>query len=137
MTAHESVEPTVEQLLLRLDEEADAALSTPDLTALTSLFASDYLHTHSNGLRQNRSEYFDRISAKVEVPTRERSNVVVEMHGDIAVTAGDSDIHYVGGRDLYKRYVRVWRRSDAGWELIAHHNLAAVDREPDYVAQRR
>lgn len=121
----------VEEALLRLDEEVDVALSTPDLPALLRLMAEDYVHAHSHGLRQSRAEFLDRLAQRDDVPVREQGNVVAESHGDIAITAGDVDVRYGGKRpDVYKRYVRVWRRTDAGWALISHRNLAAKDREP-------
>jgi ketosteroid isomerase-like protein len=112
-----------------LDQRIDTAMSDRDSAVLESLLADEFIYTHSNGRSQPKSEFIAAIIQRADPPRRVLSDVHVELHGDIAVTRGDLDIHYLDDRpDLFMRYVRIYRQFGEEWRAISHRTTYATDR---------
>jgi ketosteroid isomerase-like protein len=123
--------PSAVQTLRDLDQAIDTAMSERDGAALEAALADDFIYTHSNGRGQPKSEFVAAIVQRSDPPRRLLSDVHDELHGDIAVTRGNLDIHYPDDRpDLFMRYVRVYRRFGSAWRAISHRTVYATDRKP-------
>ena len=114
-----------------LDQTIDTAMSRQDRSVLNSALADDFIYTHSNGRSQPKEEFITGVLHRTDPPERIVSDVHGEVHGDIAVTRGNLDIHYHDDRpNLYMRYVRVYRRAGSDWLAISHRTVYATDRRP-------
>jgi hypothetical protein len=117
--------------LIALDARIDELASAGNLDALRPLLADDYVYTHSTGHSQDKAEWLDSLVPLGGQRQRVPSSIEAEQHGDIAVTRANLDIVWRDGRPTaYNRYVRVWRRSATGWQVISQATLKAADREP-------
>jgi hypothetical protein len=115
--------------LLGLDPKMDTAMALGDGATLEALLAPDFIYTHASGNSQNKRDFIDAILKRENRPRRDLSEIAAEVHGDVAVTRGNLDVVYYDERQpLYFRYVRVHRRSDAGWQPISHRTVYAKDR---------
>ncbi len=116
----------------RVDQRIDSAMSAQDRGLLTSLLAEDFIYTHSNGRSQPRDEFIAGVLQRSDPPDRLLNDVHGEVHGDIAVSRGNLDIHYHDDRpNLYMRYVRVYRRAGDDWLAFSHRTVYATDRKPE------
>jgi hypothetical protein len=120
-----------EDLLRQQDQAIDTAMSDRDAASLDALLADEFIYTHSNGRSQPKPEFVAAILQRSDPPRRVLNDVQVEMHGDIAVSRGNLDIHYSDNRpDLFMRYVRVYRLFGSNWRAISHRTVYATDRNP-------
>jgi hypothetical protein len=118
------------QQLAARDVAFDDAVSQAAVEQLEALLAPDFVYTHTGGQRQSRGEFLATVATRRGHSTRRVSGISVELHGAIAVTAGDLTISYQSGRaDHYLRYVRVHRRDDGAWSTISHCTFEALDRD--------
>src|SRR5436190_16641904 len=102
-----------------LDQTIDTAMSRQDRSVLSSALADDFIYTHSNGRSQPKEEFMAGVLRRADPPDRILGDVHGELHGDIAVTRGNLDIHYHDDRpNLYMRYVRVYRRAGLEWLAV-------------------
>jgi hypothetical protein len=56
------------------------------------------------------------------------SGARAELHGDVAVVAGDVDIVWNDRPTKYNRYVRIFRLVDGVWKAISQRTVPAPDR---------
>ena len=124
MTTAESTAET----LLRLDASIDAAASDADAAGLDGLLADDFVYTHSTGLAQSKAEWIASLTPLAGRRRRVVSGARAELHGDVAVVAGDVDIVWVDGTRKLNRYVRVFRRQGDTWRAISQRTVPASDR---------
>jgi hypothetical protein len=111
-----------------LDLKIDELASQADLPGLTLLLADDFTYIHSNGNRQDRAEWLQSLLPLVDRRRRVASNVVVDLHDDIAIASGDLDIVWNDRPTVTNRYVRVYRHSGETWRAIGQRTVPAPDR---------
>jgi hypothetical protein len=119
----------IETALSRSDVSIDELASKGDLAALSAILADDFVYSHSTGLVQNKDEWLGSLEPLVGRRNRVATSTGVEVHGDIAVVKGEVDIVWFDAPTKCNRYVRVYRRGDAGWRAISQVTLPALDRE--------
>ena len=114
--------------LAAIDARIDELASKADLDALRQVLADDFVYVHSNGNRQDRAEWLDSLVPLAGKRERVVSNVQVDLHGDIAVVAGDLDIVWQDRPTVTNRYVRVLRKDGDAWRAISQRTVPAPDR---------
>jgi nitrate reductase assembly molybdenum cofactor insertion protein NarJ len=82
-----NAQQVIEQLIA-LEERRGAALVERNRTQLEALFSSDLVHIHSTGIQMNKSELIDYVMNVLEFLTVTRSELVVKVHGDVAIMTG-------------------------------------------------
>jgi len=103
-----------------------AAATAGDAATLEGLIADDVVYTHSNGHRDDRRMYLDRVAAGLYSQLNvEHSPDQIWVFGDIAVVVGTQvNSGKVGTFDWTEPRESVsldaWRRHDGRWQLIAH-----------------
>jgi ketosteroid isomerase-like protein len=111
-----------------LDTHIDELASEADLSAMAVLLADDFVYVHSNGNRQNKSEWLESLMPLAGRRRRVASQVAVELHRDIAIATGDLDVVWNDGHTVRNRYVRVYRYDGESWRAIAQRTVPALDR---------
>jgi ketosteroid isomerase-like protein len=103
-----------------LDAAFDAAFSAGDTETLAALLADDFVYTHSTGVSQAKEVFVEYVAGRQSRSVRRTSDVIVQLHADVAVIYGNLTISYSTGRpDHYLRYVRVYRSTLEAWKPIA------------------
>jgi ketosteroid isomerase-like protein len=72
--------------LLALEQQRCDAINRKDWQALTAMLRDDLVHVHANGLTQDKAEYLQHVAARPR--HTERRDLVVRVHGDMAVMTG-------------------------------------------------
>jgi hypothetical protein len=110
--------------VLAAEDRRYQAMLDADLDALDALCADELSYTHSSGVRDTKTEYFDKIRSGYYVYHRIDHPVErVEIAGDTAVVLGRmaADIHSNGvPKALDCLALAVWIRSAGTWRLLAY-----------------
>jgi ketosteroid isomerase-like protein len=141
--------------VLEAEARVEAANEAGDIGALTSIMANDFSFVGGNGTTQDRDGWISNVLGRRQTPagkeqaaaTVERAASLsrgtvllltglrvgesdeheVEVHGDVALANRRYFIHDPDGSERCLRYVRLYRRTDAGWRLVSHRYIHAVD----------
>ena len=124
MATTESVADT----LVHLDARIDQTASEGDFAGLDPLLAEDFIYAHSTGAVQTKQEWVDSLRPLVGKRRRVVSGARAELHGDVAIVAGDVDIVWNDRPTKLNRYVRVFRLVDGDWKAISQRTVPAPDR---------
>jgi hypothetical protein len=119
---------TAADALVRLDASIDEAASDGDFARLDGLLADDFIYTHSTGTVQDKAEWVESLKPLTGKRRRVVSGARAELHGDVAVVAGDVDIVWTDRETKLNRYVRVFRLVDGAWKAISQRTVPAPDR---------
>lgn len=99
-----------------------AAQIGADTAAMEEILADELQYTHSNGLVDTKRSYIDAIANKVfDYRSADRTDVAVEVIGDMAMFTGRVAMHVVaGGRDVNidGRYSAIWVKRDGRWQFV-------------------
>ena len=114
--------------LRALDLRIEAAVSGRDAAALETLLADDYVYTHSTGNVQGKGEYIAAATGRPDPVDRRLSGIEAEVHGDIAITTGNLEMHFSDRKREPNRlrYLRVYRLRGSVWQPICHRTLPAA-----------
>ena len=123
---------SVELELRTADAARDAALKAGDTTALSKLYADEFLMITSAGqLRTKRDQLRDIGSAAVQHQGPAERILHITLHDDVAVVHGESDPGTLvtdGSVDWRRRrYTRVYVHRDSRWQLLATHISVVTD----------
>lgn len=109
--------------ILQADAERYSAMREGDLMRLDALLADDLTYTHSSGSCDNKREYLAAMASGrfryLEIRT---SDVQVRIHGAVAVMVGRARFRAMVDdveRLLDNRFLSVWTRSGASWQMAA------------------
>ena len=117
--------------VLAADERRYRAMAAADLEALDELCADELSYAHSNGARDTKAEYFEKVRTgyydyhRIDHPVER-----VEVVGDTAIVVGRmiADLDSGGVRKTIDNLaLAVWTRVDGSWRLLAY----APTRPPD------
>jgi ketosteroid isomerase-like protein len=75
----------------RLEDDRMKALMGADSGALAELLGDDLVHIHANGHLENKQQYLDSVSTKLEFIRVERPSLEVRAYGDVAIATGVLD----------------------------------------------
>lgn len=100
------------------------AFNERDIATLDTLLADDLVYTHSNGMREGKRAFLDRLETGISRFSRGRVlEASVQIHGDIGVFNGrfvltlTTSDHVV---DIDSRQLSVWRRAEGNrWQQFA------------------
>ena len=110
--------------VLAAEDRRYQAMLDADLDTLDALCADALSYTHSNGVRDTKAEYFDKVRSGYYVYHRIDHPVErVEVAGDAAVVVGrmTADLDSGGKRKTIDCLaIAVWTRSGDGWRLLAY-----------------
>jgi ketosteroid isomerase-like protein len=110
--------------VLAAEDRRYQAMLDADLDTLDALCADELSYTHSNGVRDTKAEYFDKVRSGYYVYHRIDHPVErVEVVGDAAVVVGrmTADLDSGGARkSIDCLAIAVWTRSGDGWRLLAY-----------------
>lgn len=112
------------------DQARYEAMQAADTRALEALLSPDFTYVHRNGLSETRDQYLRRLQAReVEYGRARREDVELRLHGDTAVMTGRlrMGLRFAGGRapvELDNRFLAVWIKFEAGWQLVAWSSTA-------------
>jgi len=114
----------LERELRAVDAARNAALRASDTTALSRLYADEFLIITSTGqLRTKRDQLRDIGAATVQHQGPDERILQLTLQGDVAVVQGESDPGTLitdGKLDLRRRrYTRVYVRRGGRWQLLA------------------
>ena len=104
-----------------------AAASAGDAAAVAELFCDDVLYSHSNGLREGKGAYLERVESGMYRELKiEHEPDHVWVLGDVAVVAATQAStgkvgHYEWPEPKQSVSLDVWCRRDGRWQLLAHH----------------
>ena len=116
--------PSDSALLAGLDGEIETAVVQGDTAALDTLYAPDFRFTHSTGTVDGRAEWLRRATAEPKpFQSRTVDSVSVEMHGSTALTSGRLWATPRDGPGYVVRYVRLYVRHGARWQLTSHRSV--------------
>jgi ketosteroid isomerase-like protein len=135
--------PTMEQEILRQEEQLAEAKRSLDLGAIDRMYADDLLLTGIMGeptcsktaiIDEVKRGIAERESARasgrpLEVST-ENEDIKVVRHGDTAVANYRFVVKMKGPAvDVSRRYraTNVWMKQDGGWQIIAAHMSFVLD----------
>jgi hypothetical protein len=110
--------------VLELEDRRYQAMLDADLEILDRLCADELSYTHSNGVRDTKAEYFEKVRTGYYVYHRIDHPVErVEIAGDAAVVVGrmTADLRSGGAeKTIDCLAIAVWTRSAGTWRLLAY-----------------
>src|SRR5215471_17004526 len=93
-----SLRQTDEQQILALFEAGDRALMNADISALSEIFADDYVQYNDAGQPFTKQEILDKLrSGDIRYPSIVSTGRNVRLFGDMAVVHGSEDDEVVAG----------------------------------------
>ncbi len=110
--------------VLAAEERRYRAMLDADLAALDELCADELSYAHSNGARDTKAEYFDKVRSgyydyhRIDHPVER-----VEVVGDAAIVVGRmiADLDSGGVRKTIDNLaLAVWTRDGGSWRLLAY-----------------
>lgn len=130
--------------IVALEQDIENGITQRNTRFLDSTFAPTFQWTHfgSADRRETRPQFLAALerapSAAVgRTVARTADSIVVEVHGDIALTTGRTHVVRTGGtdfrfQDFTVRYVRLYRRNETHtrWQLVTHRATALTQGPP-------
>lgn len=116
-------DPRIVAELEAIDDRRSAAAVAKDRATLEALLAPDMRYVHSSAVMEDRATYIERTCTGWYdytglTPIKREWRV----WGDTALCNGDVRIQVVARgapKDFVSRYLQVWRRSGAGWQMAS------------------
>lgn len=117
---------TIEQQILRLENERCRALVQRDVQALAGLMDDRLVHVHATGKVDDKAQYLEMVAQHIDFLSVERADMSVRVHGDTAIASGRLEqaivLRQSGEQRLMKAYAtQVWIRGEDGWRQCAFH----------------
>jgi Domain of unknown function (DUF4440) len=111
-------------MLAVVDATIEMAVVRGDTGALDTLYAADFRFTHSTGEVDDRRAWLQRAAASPRLfRSRTVDSVAVEVHGPVALTAGQLTVVPLADPAYVVRYVRLYTKQGKRWELKSHRSL--------------
>lgn len=130
--------------------ERDKAFVAGDETKVAQFMSEDYLQTDVSGNVEDKQDWLNEYyrplapllkSGKTQLPTFNRSEMVVRELGDTVVVAGKGTLKFLGanpwnsnatyspGPPLAYRFTHVWIERGGAWKLAVIHNAIPAERK--------
>ena len=114
----------VTQLIRTLEQVRYDAMIAADIAALDGLLAPELIYTHSNGERDSKGSYLDRVQGAHFVYhsiSHRVEEVIVYPHTAIVTGIMQADVTVAGQRrQLNNNNLAVWIRREGRWCLSAY-----------------
>lgn len=117
---------TGDGLFRELERELFAAHEgTPNLAAIDSLYADDFLSTNADGRVVDKQGWLDMLEAgQFPVDKITTDDFKVRTYSGTAIITGRSAYHY-GGKKLWEvRHTQVWANPNGRWQLVSWQGTA-------------
>ena len=111
--------------LRTLDQQIESAMVRADGRFLESALAEDFRFNHINAHRfQAKAQLIEEFSKPGSFVSRDVDEVVVEPHGDTALTTGRIHFKTPDGNEQTLWYVRLYKQNAGRWQLVSHVTTA-------------
>jgi ketosteroid isomerase-like protein len=124
------VSNSVEQAVLKLEQQWEDALINSDVAALERIYDDSLIYTHSNGSVDNKSAYVGNIKSSVtKYQSMKRDDIKVSVYGATALVTCHWEVHVLsrGNKiDTNARYIHVYVKRKDGWKMVAHQATRIV-----------
>lgn len=116
---------TVSSKILALENKWNAAYKRGDIATMGSLLADDFIITVEDGSTLSKSGYIAHNGdSTVHVEVTEMSDLMIRMHGNIAVVTGayhEKGLSKGKSYEYRDRFTDVWMNINGTWQVIASH----------------
>jgi len=116
---------SVEQELIRLENEWNDALVKPDLAFLDRILAEDYMFTSPEGVVLTKAQMLGMLKSGEDVISSSVTHdMKVRVYEDAAVVTGHSTYkETVKGKDISGEYrwTDTWIKKGGRWQCVADH----------------
>jgi ketosteroid isomerase-like protein len=112
--------------LIVLNQKIDNYVVSKDTTALSKLYADDFVFSHGSGKIEGKQSWFKSV-AKGSFVSRKHDSVMVEMHPNLAILRGKLSVQKKAKdkTDRYHlQYIRVYAYRYEKWQMISHITTA-------------
>jgi ketosteroid isomerase-like protein len=117
---------SVEQELIKLENEWGDALIKHDPAPIDKMLADDFIGTTSEGTIYTKAQLLEGVkSSKEDIISMVDDEVKVHVYGDAAVMSARNTIKMrVEGKEtiFLDRYTDTWVKRDGRWKCVAGHN---------------
>jgi ketosteroid isomerase-like protein len=124
------VSNSVEQAVLKLEQQWEEALLKSDAAALERIYDDGLIYTHSSGAVDNKSVYVGNIkSGATKYESMKRDDIKVSVYDDTALVTCHWEVHVLnkGNKiDTNARYIHVYVKKKDGWKMVAHQSTRIV-----------
>lgn len=114
----------VTQLIRTLEQARYDAMIAADITALDGLLAPELIYTHSNGERDSKGSYLERVQGAhflYHSISHRVEEVIVYPQTVIVTGVMQADVTVAGQRrQLNNNNLAVWTSSEGRWRLSAY-----------------
>ena len=114
---------TSDKEILGLEDKRFGAMIAGDFKALDAMVHGELLYTHSSGVTDTKSSWFDSMkSGRTKYKSVNCSDRKVRIFGDIALITGRAAIEAeIKGqpRQLKLVFLNAWARTPLGWKFVA------------------
>ncbi len=120
----DTVQDVAVREVLAAEDRRYRAMTDADLAVLDELCADELSYAHSNGARDTKAEYLEKVRSGYYVyETVDHPVERVEVLGDCAMVVGRmrSDLRVQGTpKTIDNLALAVWTRAADGWRLLAY-----------------
>jgi ketosteroid isomerase-like protein len=118
---------SIEQLILRLEDEGREATLKNDIEANDRLLADNWVNINPDGSVTTKGKLMELLKdSSFKIMSIDNDEVMVRVFGDAAVVTGRSTSKRGGqGSEVITRQVRftrVYARSKGRWQVVSAHN---------------
>jgi hypothetical protein len=109
--------------LVALNQQIDTYVVQRNVSALDSLYGSDFVFSHGSGKVEGKSGWMTTV-AGAHYPLRQHDSVTVELHAGIGIVKGKMAIQKINADKTdryYLRYIRIYALRGKRWQLISHN----------------
>jgi len=111
--------------VLKLDRAFTTAFSKADNSGVEKLLDPDFSGTDRKGKTLTKGEYLSVLSS---LATGDDSEVQVMDAGTVVLVRG---AHFLPSQNVNVRFVRVWVKRPAGWQLLIYQETNKADKNPE------
>lgn len=114
--------------LVELENAVAAAVLSADLEFLDGVYADDFRFSHSTGDVDTKSSWIELLRENPGYYTERRvDRIDVEMHGNVALTAGRIHSRTTSTDPRWQEYsiwyIRFYEKQDGQWRLLSHRSI--------------
>ena len=119
------------QAVIDLDKKRMTAMAEKDVATLNAIVADDLIYTHSSARLDTKKTLIGAMESGSTVYTSVvPSDVVAQDLGDSVVLTGVAAISVMSGgkpNSFRVRFVDVWARRPAGWQMVTWQSTKIAD----------
>jgi ketosteroid isomerase-like protein len=117
-----------EDSVRQMEEQERQAVLNEDTAELERLWSEEFIvNNPQNRITASRDDALALVKrGLIRYTAFERRIEAIRFHDDIAIVMGSETVEPVGdtpraGKTVERRYTNIWRKTEAGWRLVARH----------------